>query len=246
MRLIAALLLVLCLGDPLAAARADEPFATEENNYPFAYAAPEARGFYPTLVAAAFQRMGVDVAMMPMPWPRAMAGAEAGQWGIADIYPTPERLSLFDFSDPMFAEEMVLYVLKGHEFPYDGPQSLQGKTIGVMRGWSYGIAFDKAVTAGLFVTAPVDKPVQNFAKLALGRLDAVAMVRQGAAGAIAEAGLEGRVAALPHPLSFNPGCIAFAKSARKTELLRRFNQTLAAMKADGSYARIVAATLGGG
>lgn len=222
---------------------AAELFAAEENNYPLAYAAPNARGFYPTLLAEAFTRMGMAIEVTPMPWPRAMAGGEAGQWGIADIYPTPDRRTRLDFSDPLLEEETVLYVLKGREFPYDGLQSLQGRTIGVMRGWSYGAAFDEKVAQRLFIAAPVDKPAQNFAKLAFGRLDAVAMVRQGADQAIAEAGLEGRVVALSRPLSSNPGCIAFAKSAKKSDLLRRFNQTLATMRADGSYQKIVAATL---
>jgi len=78
------------------------------------------------------------------PWKRAYANAVNGEGGIIGLSMTRERLKIFDYSDVMFYDELVLVVLKGNEFPFHGIGDLKGKRVGVRRGSSYGEEFEKA------------------------------------------------------------------------------------------------------
>ena len=75
-------------------------------------------------------------------------------------------------------------------------------------------------------------------KLAEGRLDAVLAIEESGKAAIAAAKL-GNVDQAKTFLASNRAHLAFAKSAKQTELLGKFNKAIAAMKPDGSLDKIV-------
>lgn len=225
-----------------SSAKSAETIVVDQANPPFMYEIKgKVAGIYPALIREAFQRMGEDIQLSALPWKRALNDVDRGLVGIGGLYKTKTRVAVLDFSDRLFEEVIQIYVVQGKSFPYDGIRSLYGRKIGVLRGWSYGEEFDAAVAAGKIKIEEVSGDMQNFEKLAAGRLDIVLAIRESAEIVISSGGLKDKIEPLPSPLITSPAYLAFAKSGNKTGLLARFNTTLATMHGDGSYDRIVAA-----
>lgn len=236
---------IAALMAPLVPASAGEIIAVDSGNPPFMYdASGHPAGLYPALVREAFKRMKQDVQIVAVPWKRALAGINDSEHGIAGIYTNAERLEKYDFSAPIFEETIIVY--SEHPFQYTGIDSLKGHAVGVLHGWSYGDAFDGAVKAGLIKTEGAAGDAANFKKLALGRLDAVLAIREAASAVIASSELSARVKANNPPLMASKTYIAFNKSAKKQDVLTKFNEALASMRADGSLEKISASVFSAG
>lgn len=211
---------------------------------PYMYAendqgASQAMGLYPTLIEAVFQRMGMQVEMISLPWKRALEMGEKGEAAVAGIYKNEQRLLIYDYSEPIYTEHLYIYVKKGASFSYETPEDLKGKTVGVIRGWSYGDLFDKAREAGSFSVEENVSNIANFEKLLLGRLDCIIVDELAAKQILQQQGYEGQVEQLPTPVTTNDTFLVFVKPSQQTELLKQFNETLAAMRQDGSYDGLV-------
>jgi polar amino acid transport system substrate-binding protein len=226
------------------AAQESPTIGFDEANAPFMYGQNgEAKGLYPALITAAFAKIGVAVKETPAPWTRVLATTDAGKAGVGGLYKNAEREAKYDFSAPIFQERLQIYVNTGKKFDVASVDDLTGKTVGVIRGWSYGDAFDKARAAGKFKVEEVDSDQLNLNKLGLGRIDAAVAIQQSADAVIAKNGLTGKVAAVEKPLAANDTYLAFAKTAGQAALIKRFDETIAAMRADGSYDQLVKQSL---
>jgi len=232
--------LALILG--VAPSQARETVVFDEADPPFMFVADgKPAGLYPVLVAEAARRAGIEVELASMPWKRALAEIDAGKAGVAGIYRNGERLKKYDFSDSLFDEVVLVYAPVGKGFAFAGLDSLRGKVVGVIRGWSYGDDFAAAVKSGTIATQEASGDAQNFGELANGRIDAVLSIRESGDAAIAAGGWTKRVLALDTPFAADsPTFIAFAKSTNKSAVLDSLNRALAAMHADGGYDAIVA------
>lgn len=229
----------LMLGIWAGGAVAAEKVCFDQENPPFMYQKGDSpAGLYPALIAEAFKRMDVPLTMECLPWNRVLAGADAGDWGVGGIYQNAERLKKYDYSEPIFVEKLMIFVLQGGEFAFGGVGDLAGKTVGVMRGWSYGDEFDAAVAAGSITKDEIESDEMNFKKLIAGRLDALIATPETWAGLQSELDKDGKVVSLPTPMAENNTYLIFNKSAGKTDLLARFNETMAAMKADGTVEKL--------
>ena len=207
---------------------------------PFMYGVDgKATGVYPAILAEAFARMGVPLEIQAVPWKRAIAAIDAGRAGVGGLYLTGERLGKYDYSEMIFTEVLLLFTVKGRSFAFTNMGALVGKRIGVLRGWSYGDAFDAARDIGVFTTEEVESDTQNFAKLLAGRLDAIVVERESANIILSSPEYHQKFEAVIQPLANNPAYLAFAKTAGKKDLLARFNAVLTQMKADGSYDAMV-------
>lgn len=234
---------VLTVVGMLSVCLAGETVDVDSGNPPFMYQTPNgAAGIYPALIREAFKRIGEDVTIETLPWRRALISIDTGEAGIGGIYKTAERQGKYDFSDKLFEERVNLYVPRGQGFSYQGLASLKGKTVGVIRGWSYGDDFDAAAKAGLFQVQEVSGDLQNFEKLINGRVDVVLAIREAANVMLAAPELQEKVEVLSTPLMIKPTFVAFNKSAHKADLIARLNRAIAAMHADGSYDKIVSGT----
>lgn len=91
---------------------------------------------------------------------------------------------------------------------------------------------------GLIVAEEVSGDATNFVKLSVGRLDAVLAIEQ-SGEAMLRSGSYPQVEAAKVPLASTSGHLAFNKSAKQGALLARFNQTMADMRHDGSFERVL-------
>ena len=197
-----------------------------------------AAGIYPALIKAAFAHMNVAAILQPKPWARAIHEIDGAVAGIGGIYKNSERLQKYDYSEPLLVETITLYFHKARPLPYTRIEDLNGKRIGVMRGWSYGDEFDHARAAGLFTVESVNSDEQNFQKLEAGRIDGVLAIGE-SVSALLETYPDIQYSIVP--LTQAPAFLAFAKSANRTTLLKQFDQTLKEMKASGEFKKIIAA-----
>jgi polar amino acid transport system substrate-binding protein len=228
---------VLCCSALLA--RAETLVAIDNANPPFMYQQDgQPMGIYPRMLRAIFDRLGEPLNIQAMPWKRALLRGASGELGIGGIYKNAERLEVFDYSEPIFEERLLLYVHRDRPFPFQRTEDLHGKRIGVIRGWSYTEEFDRAVRTGQIEAQEGSSDESNLRKLASGRLDAVIAIELAGQRLLEHPGLE-QLEALPQPLSINPTYLVFAKQAGQQELLRRFDQVLQDMRRDGSLQRLI-------
>lgn len=234
--------LVVVLLWPCSLAMASEPLvvAVDQSNPPFMYSAQgEARGLYPAMLSAVFERMGTPVKVITVPWKRALSMGESGMAGVGGIYKTPERLKIYDYSDEIYQEKLLLYVPHDSTLTFDNLADLKGKHIGVIRGWSYGEDFDKARESGVFSADETASDEANFHKLVIGRLDAAIAIELSGQKLMNKPGLIGKVKALPTPVAVNATYLVFAKQKKMKQTLASFNGALQAMKSDSSLERVI-------
>lgn len=206
------------------------PFMSSQNG--------KAAGVYPALISAAFAKMNVPMALEAKPWKRALTEMDEGKAGVGGIYKNDERAAKYDFSEPILTENTAVYFNKSKPLDYKTIADLYGKKIGVIRGWSYGDAFDAARKDNKLTVDEVTNDKANFMKLSEGRLDAVLAIDEAGKAVIAGEKLgnidQGKVF-----LASNKAHLAFNKNAKQNELLARFSKAIADMKQDGSLDKIV-------
>lgn len=203
------------------------PFMYKKNN--------DAAGIYPALVQAVFSELGEEVAVQAVPWKRAIANLDRGKGGLGGIYKTKPRLEIYDYTDEIFSEEIMVYVPKGKAFAFSSVYDLAGKRLGVIRAWSYGEEFDEAREKGLFKIEERHDDASNFNKLVVGHLDALLAIKESAELIITKKSLSDKVEVLITPLVTISTYIAFSKKSDKRSLIQRINRAIKAMRRDGSY-----------
>lgn len=211
----------------------------DDNNPPFMYAAgDQAAGIYPALIRATFARAGIPVRVQAKPWARVLNDMERGQGGIGGVYRTTERAAKWDFSAPLLTENIAVFVRQDADWTFTDFSDLNGRTIGTVRGWSYGESFDTARAIPLLTAEDTQSDRINLRKLASGRLDAVLAIEEAGLIAIKDMGIR-NVRASSRYLSSNPAHIAFPKSSEQDGLLQKLNKALAELRREGEINRIV-------
>jgi polar amino acid transport system substrate-binding protein len=207
------------------------PFMYQENG--------KAAGIYPDLVYEAFRRMKIPVNIIAAPWIRVLYNGETGQAGIAGIYKNSEREKIYDYSEPIFSETLMIFVKKTDVFKFNSISDLRGKRIGVITSWSYGEEFDNARKNNLFTTDPVERDKLNFLKLEAGRTDCLIAVRENGERILSELGFYRKIIMLDKPVAVNNTFLVFSKAMKKNTILRQFNREITEMKKDGVLKKII-------
>ena len=195
----------------------------------------KAVGIYPALLEAAFNHMNIMVRLEPKPWARAIREIDAATAGLAGVYKNAERLKKWDYSDPLMIERIVVYHHLARPVTFTTLEDLKGKRVGVMRGWSYGDAFDAARLAGLFQAEDVSSDDQNFRKLESGRIDVAMAIPESVATLLTQYTF---IRSSETPLTAAPAFLAFSKDSNQGPLIEHFNQTIKEMKASGEFRTI--------
>lgn len=240
----AGLLLSPWIGASANRARTPVRVAVDSQNPPFMYTDRDGRprGVYPLLLRAVFEALGEPLALVPLPWVRALNGLDRAEHGVGGLFANQERLAKFDYSQPLLVETVRLYVRRGGLRQFNGLQDLRGLRVGVLRGWTYGDEFDAARQAGWFQVEVVSTDKQNFGKLERDFLDAVLAVEQTGEAVMAE-GSYPSVRVAVNPVTENPSFLAFHKSTQQRALLERVDAAVARLRASGEHARLVSAGL---
>ena len=180
------------------------------------------------------------------PWIRAYKMAESGQAGIIGLSWTTERQQLFDYSEPLLYDEVVVVVRHDDNLTFNRIEDLKGRRIGLGAGGSFGDEFEQARRQGVFQVDEDNGPVSRLKKLLAKRID-VALINPGTAGlhrAIAlDPELSRRAAefqVLAQPLKRDANYLGFHKRLEMGDFLAKFNQHIRRGYANGDIPRLLA------
>lgn len=166
------------------------------------------------------------------PWKRAYEESKSGQGALVGVSLTAERTALFDFSEPIYADDIQIVVRRDRVFAYSQLQDLKGKVMGGVIGASYGQEVDQAIKDGLFTMDLDVGQSSRLLKLLAGRMDG-AFIGNGQAGFEAVLHSSPQLLAqrrsfvvLKNPLTRDLLYLAIPKSLNRRDLIDRFNKGL--------------------
>jgi len=202
----------------------------------------EAQGIVVDITAHCLNVMQVPHHIQLLPWKRAYTMAERGDGSVIGLSRSDERLALFDFSEPIFTEHIVLVVKKGREFPHQAISDLKEKLIGVSIGTSYGTAYDEAIAEGNLTIVGFNDPRSGLGMLQRQRIDAILIGSSVDIPKLAQSwpGLQpDAFTTLPVPFKSDSKHMGIAKSLKMRWFLERFNQCLKQGYASGTFTPII-------
>lgn len=188
------------------------------------------------LVEEMFRRAGIPYSLTFATWPRAFQSARDQPGNCAfSMARLPEREGLFRWIGPIGRSDWVLYGRTDDKRP--PPTSIED-----VRGSLIGSSSMDAVNQWLirrnFKVDTTRHDTRNPEKLAAGRFDYWAVARERGAALTASEGQTGRIAPV---LTFNHVDLYLGCHGNfPDEQAKKLSQALAAMRRDGSFARIEA------
>jgi polar amino acid transport system substrate-binding protein len=194
-------------------------------------------GAAPTLVAAIAKSLNIPLESKYMgSWEEAQAAARDGKADmIFGIYYNDERAKYLDYVKPAFMfDDVAVFVFKGKEFPFKGPDDLVGKKGVTNQGESYGNDFDAFMKDKLDVarTAGIDAA---FKDLIAGKADyLIAGYYPGLAEA-AKAGLKDQIVPLDQAVVTAEMFVAFSKKSPCRSLAEGFGKGITELTTNDKF-----------
>jgi ABC-type amino acid transport/signal transduction systems, periplasmic component/domain len=194
------------------------------------------------IVRAAFKEEGHEVEMTFAPWARSIKAVKEGSVDIlVGTWWTEERSVLLNYSDKYLVNNIKFIKRTGDSFEFNGLDSLNGKTVGIIRDYGYGDEFRRAIN---FKKPETSKLLYNLKKLTHNRLDltledeivARALIKNEAPE------LKDKISFSTNPLSSNTLHITSGlKNPRNKKIIADFNKGLEKIKKNGVYDAILKA-----
>jgi len=199
------------------------------------------QGLSAEIVKTALERAGYSPSFVFKTWSNTYEGAQIGVYDIVgSIWYTEERAKEFAFSKPYLFHEIKFIKRKADQaITFDTLDDLDGLIIGTVKGYAYR---DDFLRSKKFIRMQRNHLLQNLNALALGEIDLTLGDARKIRYLLNEYMKESmeKLEMLPKPLIRRGTHIAVTRSNPKhEEIISGFNKALQAMKADGSYDRII-------
>jgi polar amino acid transport system substrate-binding protein len=198
------------------------------------------RGFAVDIAEAVVRHAGFAPDPSLMPWERAMELGRQRKGLIMAIFKTPDREAVFDFTDAVFEDEVVVVTRRGHEFPLSGPMDLIGRRCAVQQGAQYGDSY--AAIQPLLTLDTDNNPSTRLLKLLRRDFDC-ALFNPGRAGVswlINANGLRAEdFSVLPLPLAQISSFMAIGHSPANGPMLQQLNRSISTLRRDGTIDRLM-------
>ncbi|MDM8548831.1 transporter substrate-binding domain-containing protein [Desulfobacterales bacterium HSG2] len=192
------------------------------------------------IVLEACKRLGIEAELMPLSWARALkiikkGGADA----IFSGYRTKERTQFLYYpSEPINSLRVIIFAREGSETKVTRLEELKGKTVGLLRKYSYGEKFDKYQGVKRQLYNSVDELIKVLAK---GRTDLIVAHEGIFRYRCKQENLQDRFEAV-YVISDEPLYVAFSKKAlgeKGSALAEKFSGALQQMKKEGLVQKIM-------
>lgn len=190
-------------------------------------------------------RTGIKFEYQLMPWKRALKLSSLGKGSIIGFSKTSEREKTWHYSVPMYFDELVFVTTKDKWFQFDGLHSLNGRSVAIKLGASYGDDFEQARRDNLLSVVETTDRKGQLQMLMYGRVDTVLM----SPGRVAlESTLAENTFLMEHrndyvlldkPFKLDPNFLGVPKSLGKTAVLAKIDKALDAIKLEPLYNEIV-------
>lgn len=238
------LLFVCLLAQPLHAA--EYRVASDENLAPYSFrdASGQPAGIDIDVLNEVGRRLDIRFRIELLPWKRVLQQVEQGQVALASpLFRTPEREQFAQYTGPVHYSALGLFAPANSTLRFTGLADLDGKRLGINRGFVLQDEFDRAVREGRLQIEEVNAVEQNIRKLQAGRIDLFAANVISTQYALRNSGATASLRLLPRLLQeHRPAFLVISRRAavpEREQLARQLEATLNAIHQDGSYARIV-------
>ena len=200
-------------------------------------------GFVLELTTAALKKVGYEVNVEFLPWPRAVQMAFEGKVdALMGCWYSDERAQKLAYSEPVAESPLVFFSLKSANIHYTNLDDLRGYTIGITHGSVYPKDFIES--QHFKIDSLGDDYIINIYKLVYGHINlfvekkyvVLSYIETMASPEIKAA----QIIALDPPLAVNMYYNGFSRNTQNMEQkLKDFNKGLQMIKDDGTYARIM-------
>jgi polar amino acid transport system substrate-binding protein len=218
----------------------------EENVVPYTFIEDgQMKGIDYDIVMEAAKRMNIKTTIEFVPWNQMQSEVQHGSCdaGMTLFYVKDrEDFGIYAFP-PLHYITYMVFVRKGHEFPFASIEDLYGKTVGKVRGHSISDEFDQAVAEGNITVEEVTTNLTNIKKVEAGRLDCMVGYLDRTLMELKREGLTDDLVPLPTPVQEAKGAhVVFSKNGKniadKDAFVAQFNAVLEGMTQDGTFQKI--------
>lgn len=200
------------------------------------------KGILVDILRYAEPELGIKFKIELYPMARAIKYSYDNNGGVIGFSKTEDRLRDFDYSDPVYTDDIILVVKKGREFKFEKIEDLREKTVVYQRGASYGPVFEEAKK--VFVPVETNNSVSGLLFINAERADAI-VISPGikALQALLDdqllVNLKNAFVPLPNPLAIDQNYLAFHKDMKMGDFIKRFNILIKKGKESGDINRII-------
>lgn len=199
-------------------------------------------GFANHIISAAFQKSGYRVSYKFLPWKRNYEDTKKGAYTATATWAcSEERQKDFYCSDPVSLETYVFFYRKTDQLDWKTLDDLKGKEIGATISYTYTAEFWDKGEEGYYTIQPAVSDAINIRKLLKKRVDLFPIsivVGNTILNTQFSAGAASLLTYHPNPLMELHGTLLFPKSDPRSKILvKKFNEGLAKLHADGTYDR---------
>lgn len=123
------------------------------------------------------QELNIVFDIKTYPWPRAERNARNGAGLIFGLPKNADRLRDLHYSDTVSSNTLWLVTRSDATFPYRTLDDLRGKTVGAVRGYTYGDEFERRRNKIFRVDNDIASRAARLQRLLLKRVDALLLVQ---------------------------------------------------------------------
>ena len=197
------------------------------------------------LLREVLKRMGCQATFVELPWARGLRNLEKGS---LDILPgalvTPEREAFAYFSQPTHRSPNVLFVNRrnAERFRFNSLEQLSHSPfrLGIQIGVVYSTEYVALLKQPDFQkrTVSISERRGGWQMIKAGRLDGMIADEVTGLLELQQLGLSADITRSPLVVSEAPATAAFSRKSIDPQFVNRFNETLSAVIADGTYVLI--------
>jgi ABC-type amino acid transport substrate-binding protein len=242
---VASVFLLLGLASPSRAATPNVIVVGTEGVYaPFTFtdAKGELIGYDVDVVKELAKRVGLEVKFLPTPWDSMFLGLESKKFDLVanQIGKTPEREKKYLFTDDYLVSGAQIIVRQDRAGTFAGLASLAGLKVGTGVGSNYGKLLEDFNAKGGSPAIDIKYYDGNLTTVlqdvVVGRLDATLNDRLTVGYNVKQLKLPVKLTG--EPVALVPSYFVVRKDAAGEALVKKLNEGLAALKKDGTLARL--------
>ncbi len=220
--------------------RADKIEVAYTDWFPYTYKQnEEPRGFEIEIVKAVMKNMGITPQFVKYPWRRCLTNLEEGTSdAVVSLLKTGEREKYTIFPDTYISlSKTMLFTKVDKNIRFNGSyEALKGYSIGVIAGFTYGEAFDKA---DYLKKDYAQTPEMLIEKLINDRHDLAAENQVVIIGYAAKMGFKDKIKFLEPPIHTQKLYVGFSKIKGLQKLSDDFSKALESFKESEEYRKIL-------
>lgn len=201
----------------------------------------ELDGIAVRLLRHAFQLIDTPISIKVLPWGRAISYVENGMAdAIFTAFKTPEREKFADYNNEVLFEQNITIIrTKASKINWNISQ-MKNSSICIVNSVSYGVWLDNILAQNQFKAIyKVDSAEQCVLMLISKRVDFWVNNEFGARYITTKMGVSNDIYIETPPLESTSSYIAFSKKYQHGDLIKKLDRTLAIMKENGTYQKII-------